>query len=70
MPYKHSGGEHTDSIARRRRAQEGTFYKKSPLDSLKNFYTAHAKLSVNAPKVPRQSISRTAGAPAAGGAPN
>ena len=63
MPYKHSGGEHTDSIARRRRAQEGTFYKKSPLDSLKNFYTAHAKLSANAPKAPRQPAS-----PAAGGA--
>ena len=25
MPYKHSGGEHTDSIARRRRAQKGAF---------------------------------------------
>ena len=49
MPYKHSGGEHTDSIARRRRAQEGTFYKKSPLDSLKNFYTALAKLSLCVP---------------------
>ena len=25
MPYQHSGGEHTDSIARRRRAQKGAF---------------------------------------------
>ena len=30
-------------------AQEGTFYKKSPLDSLKNFYTAHAELSACVP---------------------
>ena len=30
MPYKHSGGEHTDSIARRRRAKRGLF-EKSPL---------------------------------------
>ena len=30
-------------------AQEGTFYKKSPLDSLKNFYTAYAMLSLCAP---------------------
>ena len=51
-----------------RRAKRGLFEKSPLLNSRKNFWAAGAELWVCAPKVARQPISRTAGAPAAGGA--
>ena len=49
-------------------ARKGGFLKKAPFQSRKNFWAAGAELWGCAPKVARQPISRTAGAPAAGGA--
>ena len=45
MPCKHSGGKHTDSIARRRRAKRGVFGKSPLLNSRKNFWATVAGMS-------------------------
>ena len=57
MPYKHSGGEHTDSIARRRRAKRGLFEKSPLLNPAKTF----GQLVPSVRRVhPRQRVSLSA----------